>query len=446
MSAPRMLFVPTHRTGLANALAATVAEVVARQGRSVRYHHLGALPPSSAWDRWEGSSFLDPSLYDTATLLDLYDRTTRGAQLSVLSTNRGLFDEDEDTSWTPAGVAKSLDAPVILVADCRGWGTSFQALLAGFIEQAGEMDIAGVVLTGVEKVAHRQLLRKALADSRVPVVGCLYEGDGPGWDTASPGVGGVPVDEEVFASVYQSVDIPGLEALAGQRGFLSGSARRVEQDDSGPLVMVAGGRGFTLWSRDSVEVLRAAGARVRRLDLLEDTELPEETAGLVLAGHVWVDTLEEIAGNYTLARELRIRITEGLPTLALGGGMLYLLRQLQDPRGRAHALTGLFPSRGEIVADLEEPEYMEVEAVRDNLVLRRGETLRGWLTADAEIEGSPVSQSLPFRVGAPGGSEFRQEGAAAANMVSSRVLFHLASVPGAAPRFVEACGGYSGPA
>src|SRR5660397_280831 len=56
LSAPRILLAPTHRTELANALAATISEAVARQGRSVRYHHLGVLPPPLIWSqpgRWQ---------------------------------------------------------------------------------------------------------------------------------------------------------------------------------------------------------------------------------------------------------------------------------------------------------------------------------------------------------------------------------------------------------
>ena len=62
MSVPRVLLIPTHRTGLADAIAAAVAEIVTAQGREVRYHHVGPLAPMSAWDRWEGAVFIDPAL------------------------------------------------------------------------------------------------------------------------------------------------------------------------------------------------------------------------------------------------------------------------------------------------------------------------------------------------------------------------------------------------
>ena len=92
MSIPRLLLVPTHRTGLANAVAAALAEIVTAHGRKVRYHHLGPLGPAACWDRWEGTAFLDPDLYDEDSLLRLYDVATRSAQLSLLSASQGVLD------------------------------------------------------------------------------------------------------------------------------------------------------------------------------------------------------------------------------------------------------------------------------------------------------------------------------------------------------------------
>ncbi|MBC7293399.1 MAG: hypothetical protein H5T84_04685, partial [Thermoleophilia bacterium] len=95
MSVPRILLVPTHRTSVADAVAAAVTEIVTAQGQKARYHHLGPISPAFAWDRWEGAAFLDLALYGEDELLRLYDVATRGADFSVLSSNRGLLDERE---------------------------------------------------------------------------------------------------------------------------------------------------------------------------------------------------------------------------------------------------------------------------------------------------------------------------------------------------------------
>lgn len=444
MSASRILLAPTHRTGMAVAVASALAEIVGASERQVRFHHVGATTPAHVWDRWEGSSFLDSGLYADETLVELYESIIRGADLSLLASSRGLLDTGEGGGWTPADVARTLDCPVVLVLDCRGWGEGLASLVEGFRTRLGHPGLAGLILTGVADRSHREVIRRCLTGTGTPVVGCVYAGDGPAWDDQPPGAWAVPMDAGVVEAVHRQVDALGLEGLAGQRGFLPGAAvgQAARTDADGPLVLVAGGRGFTPWSRDSIELLREAGARVLRLDLARDQVLPAETAGVVLAGHLWTESLPELAENFQLMRELRVRASEGMPLLALGGGMLYLLRKLQDDRGRSLELAGLLPAEGEILGDLDEPTYFDVEVQRDCLLFAQGERFKGWVATDAEIIEAPASRSFPFTVSSPGRTVAQSEGAYARNLLCSRVLVHLGSISGSARRFVTACGRY----
>jgi len=443
LSTPRIMLAPTHRSTLPSVVAAAAAEIVGRQRRQVRYHHVGVSSPALAWDRWEGSSFLDPCLYGFGTMRSLYERATRGADLSLLSADRGLFDTDPaagrspDGEWTPADVARRLDCPVVLLIDSGGWGEGIAALANAFNERARDWNLAGLLLCGVENRDSLERLRGLLARTGVPVVGAIYADGRLDWEMPAAGPAGLPLSEEALEAVFSQIDITGLEDLAGQRGFLPRTAQPTRAPVKGPVVLVAGGRGFTPWSRDSIELLEEAGAEVRRLDLLEDDRLPEEAAGLVLAGHLWPEALPELSQNFSLMRDIRLRINEGLPTLALGGGMLYLLRRLQTPSGRTFALAGVLPSEGELLGELRPPEYMSLEARRGNLLFEEGERLVGWVTADAEIAESPVARNFAFSVGEGGRSQL--EGAVAARLVCARVLVHLASVEGTAERFVETC-------
>jgi cobyrinic acid a,c-diamide synthase len=251
--------------------------------------------------------------------------------------------------------------------------------------------------------------------------------------------------DEVVEAIHRQVDTAGLEAIARHRSFFPGGsvATVAGHHVSDPLVMVAGGPGFTTWSRDSIELLRAAGARVKRLDLVEDEGLPTDAAGVVLAGHIWTEALPDLAYNYQLMREIRVLAGEGLPLLALGGGMLYLLRRLQDERGRSFDMAGLLPAEGEIVEELPEPAYLDVEAARDNVLFDQGEWAKGWMSTDAEIMESAGSRGYAFSVSAQGWPEPLGEGLAASNLLASRVLLHLGSTSSSARRFVEACARYS---
>lgn len=443
MSIPRLLLAPTHRTGLANAVAGALAEIVTAHGRKVRYHHLGPLTPAACWDRWEGTAFLDPELYEEDSLLRLYDVATRSAQFSLLSASHGVLDRPEGAGWRPADVARMLDCPVVLVLDCRKWGAGIQALVAGLKAQLTSLNLAGAVLSGVAGRDHYEVLRDALAPEAVPVVGCLYEGDGPGWETPAPGAWGLPLDQALLEAVERQVDISALLELAGQRGFLSSQNLLTDRGSEGPLVMVAGGAGFTPWSRDSIEVLRAAGARIRRLDLVEDEVLPAEAAGLVLAGTVWPSSLIDIAMNQSLLLDMRTRIATGLPTLALGGGFLVLLNTVQDSLGRTVELAGVLPGEGEILWDLEDPAYVEVTAERENPLLEKGQKAKGWVLTDVEVLDPAPTWDPPLVLRGAGASGEQREGAGTRSLLCSRALIHLSGAPGLGGRFVQECAVYA---
>jgi cobyrinic acid a,c-diamide synthase len=443
MSVPRLLLVPTHRTGLADALAGAVSEIVTAQGRQVRYHHVGPLAPMSAWDRWEGAVFVDPALTGEEALLSLYDVSVRHAEISLLSSSVGLLDRRDGLAWMPADLAGLLDCPTVVVLDCRGWGSGIKVLTGGIKTNLGSSHLAGAILSGVADHEHYEVLKKVLAEDDIRVAGCLFEGQGLGWDTCPPAPWGLPLPPDLLEAVARQVDVAGLLTLAGQRGFLAAHNRLPNRGAEGPVVLVASGRGFTPWSRDSVEVLRSAGAQVRRLDLFEDAPLPPEAAGLILAGTLWPETIQDISMNTTLIRDIALRVGRGLPTLALGGGMLLLLAELQDTLGRTSELASVIQARGEILWDLEDAAYVEVTSSRDNLLLAKGEKVMGWVFSEVELSGEGQAWDSPLVLRGVGTRKERRETFGNDSLLCSPALIHMAATRGAAGRFVEGCKAYA---
>jgi cobyrinic acid a,c-diamide synthase len=405
----------------------------------VRYHHVGPLAPAAAWDRWEGAVFVDPALTSEDTLLGLYGTAARHADVSLLSSSAGLLDKGPGADWEPRDMAGILDCPVVVVTDCRGWGQSIRLVATGIKAHLPSGSLAGVVLSGVSDREHRDLLREVFADEGIPVAGCLLEGQGLEWDSNAPGAWGLPLSTDLLDTVARQVDVGALLALAGQRGFLAASNHLAERESEGPSILVASGEGFTPWSRDSIEVLKAAGARVRRLDLLKDVPLPAEAAGLILAGTLWPETIQDIAMNTVLLRDIAAKVRGGLPTLALGGGMLLLLSRLQDTLGRTSELADVVPARGEVLWDLDEPSYVEVKATRDNLLFEKGDRLLGWVFTEFELSGDGQAWEAPLVLTGVGTPNERREAYGTGSLLCSPAMVHLAGTRHAAGRFVESC-------
>jgi cobyrinic acid a,c-diamide synthase len=443
MSAPRVLLIPTHHTGLADAIAAAVSEIATSKGREVRYHHIGPQAPIAAWDRWGGAVFVDPALTSEETLLSLYEVAVRHADISLLSSDTGLLDRTAGIDWVPADLAGLLDCPVVVVMDCRGWGTGIKLQTTGIKAHARTASLWGAILSGVSDQEHYSLLKKTLAEDGVRVFGCLYEDQGLGWDSTAPSAWGLPLPADTLQAVAQQVDTAGLMALAGQRGFLAAHNRLSDHGTDGPVVLVASGAGFTQWSRDSVEVLRSAGAQVRRLDLLEDSVLPAEASGLILAGTLWPDTIQDIAMNTILLEDIAAKVKGGLPTLALGGGMLLLLARLQDTFGRTSELAGVIPAQGEILWDLEAPAYVEVNVLHDNVLLKKGTKVTGWTFSEVELTGEGQSWDPPLSLRGAGSDTERRETFGDGALLCSPAMVHLEAERGMASRYVEHCKGYA---
>ena len=129
--------------------------------------------------------------------------------------------------------------------------------------------------------------------------------------------------------------------------------------------------------------------------------------------------------------------------LALGGGMLLLLSRIQDSLGRTVELAGVVPGDGEILWDLEEPVYVEVTAARDNPLMSKGQTVKGWVMTDAEVLDPTALWDPPLLVRGAGIDGEQGEGVGSGSLLCSRVLLHPASLPAMSTRFVRACAAYA---
>ena len=176
---------------------------------------------------------LDPVLCGEDLIVPLLRHGAAGADIAVVEGVMGLFDGRGNTSFgSTAHVAKLLSAPVLLVVDAAAQGRSVAALVSGFVGYDPGVRIGGVVLNRVGSARHESILRAALADLGVPVLGVLHRDDGIA--VPSRHLGLVPVAERegaarqvvqrLAALVSGAVDLAAVVALAGRAGPLDAAA------------------------------------------------------------------------------------------------------------------------------------------------------------------------------------------------------------------------------
>ncbi|MFG2253022.1 cobyrinate a,c-diamide synthase [Streptomyces mirabilis] len=415
---------------------------------------------------------LDAYLCGTELIAPLFAHGARGCDLAVVEGVMGLYDgaAGEGELASTAQVAKLLRAPVVLVVDASSQSRSVAALVHGFASWDPEVRVSGVILNKVGSSRHEEMLREALDESGVPVLGCLRRAAQV--DTPARHLGLVPVAERrsdavdavgaMAEQVRRGCDLDALYALARGAGELSGAAwdaaaavvsspppplpvpslgaaaprpphrperPRPQTPDGLRVVAVAGGAAFTFSYAEHAELLTAAGAEVVTFDPLRDEQLPDGTRGLVIGGGFPEVYAPELSANEPLRKAVAELAFGGAPVAAECAGLLYLSRELDG-----QPMCGVL----DVSARMSEwltLGYRDAVAVSDSALAVAGTRMRGHEFHRTVVE--PGAGAAPaWGVRAP---ERRVEGFVQQGVHASYLHTHWASQPGVARRFVERC-------
>ncbi|EPD57991.1 cobyrinate a,c-diamide synthase [Streptomyces sp. HGB0020] len=444
VSVPRLVVAaPSSGSGKTTVATGLMAAFAAR-GLAVSPHKVGPDyidPGYHALATGRVGRNLDAYLCGPELIGPLFAHGARGCDVAVVEGVMGMFDgaAGEGELASTAHVAKLLRAPVVLVVDASSQSRSVAALVHGFASWDPEVRVGGVILNKVASDRHEELLRDALDQAGVPVLGVLRRA--PQVNTPSRHLGLVPVAERqsaaveavaaMAAQVERGCDLEALMSLARGAGALSCGeweppAVTVERR---AVVAVAGGSAFTFSYAEHAELLTAAGAEVVPFDPLRDEQLPDGTSGLVIGGGFPEVYAAELSANEPLRKAVTALAESGAPVAAECAGLLYLCRELDGK-----------PMCGVIDAAARMSErltlgYRDAVAVGDSVLAPAGTRMRGHEFHRTVVE--PAAGTAPaWGVRAP---ERRVEGFVQRGVHASYLHTHWASEPGVARRFVERC-------
>jgi cobyrinic acid a,c-diamide synthase len=392
---------------------------------------------------------LDPVLCGEDLIAPLFAHGAAGADIAVVEGVMGLFDGRGTTSFgSTAHVARLLSAPVLLVVDAAAQGRSVAALVSGFLAYDPGVVIGGVVLNRAGSARHAQILRAALDDLGVPLLGILHRDDG----IAAPSrhLGLVPVAERegaarqavgrLAALVGEAVDLAAVVALAGRAGPLDAAAwsppipghHPGRPADPGPgngptkpVVAVAGGAAFSFCYTETAELLAAAGADVATVDPLRDEALPPGCRALVLGGGFPEMHAGELSANERLRADVARLAAAGAPVVAECAGLLYLARELDG-----QPMCGVLGTTARMTSRLT-LGYRDATAPGDSALAPAGTRVRGHEFHRTVAE--PAASAVPAW-----SVEGRPEGFVQHRVHASYLHLHWAGYPQLARRLVAA--------
>ncbi len=383
---------------------------------------------------------LDAFLSGPELIAPLARHGARGADVAVVEGVMGLFDgaSGRGELASTGHVAKLLRAPVVLVVDAASMARSVAAVVHGYRTFDPEIDVAGVIFNKVGSDHHEELLRDAVAGLGLPVLGTLRRDERV--EAPERHLGLVPAGERegrtratlaaLADAAERHVDLDGIAALARTAPALAGPAWSPEPPEPPPGTRIAIARGpaFSFLYRENLELLEAAGAELAPFDPLSDSDLPEGSGALLLAGGFPEAFGPELEANAPLRAAVAAFAASGRPVLAECGGLLFLCRDLDG-----HPMCGVLSASARMSGRLH-LGYREAEAATATPWLEAGERVRGHEFHYSEVE--PASGAPAWTLRARGRE--RAEGFAAGAVQASYLHVHWAAHPELARRFVRA--------
>ncbi|MDW4915505.1 MULTISPECIES: cobyrinate a,c-diamide synthase [Streptomyces] len=453
VSAPRLVIAaPASNSGKTTVATGLMAAFAAR-GLAVSPHKVGPDyidPGYHALATGRPGRNLDAYMCGPELIAPLFAHGSAGCDLAVVEGVMGLYDgaSGQGELASTAQVAKLLKAPVVLVVDASSQSRSVAALVHGFASWDPQVRIGGVILNKVASDRHEALLRDALDESGLPVLGVIRRA--PQVATPSRHLGLVPVAERgaeavdavraMGERVRAGCDLDALMALARTAPALPDApwepayapAREASgpvADGPRPVVAVAGGAAFTFAYAEHAELLAAAGAEVVTFDPLRDEKLPAGTAGIVVGGGFPEVYAPELSANEPLRRAVTELARAGAPVAAECAGLLYLAREL-DGKPMCGVLDAEARMSGRLTLG-----YRQAVAVSDSVLAVAGTRMRGHEFHRTVLE--PGAGATPaWGMHQP---ERRVEGYVERGVHASYLHTHWAASPEVARRFVAHC-------
>jgi cobyrinic acid a,c-diamide synthase len=393
---------------------------------------------------------VDPALHGQTAAAELCEYWAENVAMTVFVAALPALDRWEGIEASrPVDFAERIDAPVVLVLDARERGATAAAAVHGVRALARRADIAGLVIVGADdSTVGRELLETLRRDVALPVLGRippqLSEQFARQQAAVASGamrtVGPKPApgsDARLCKEAAAYLQLDEFDAIAARRGYLPAVERRLLAPDgtaAGLTLAVAWGAPLQPLALENLDVLQAMGVELAPLNIARDRELPDGVNGLFIAGQVDEQQLGAFAGNGELLTALAAAIDEGLPTLALGGGALLLMRRLADSRGRSHELAGVVPAEAEMIETYDRPRYVKVSATRAN-PYDEGENL---LYELFDLEFLMLEQDAFAYQVEMGGDTAQAEGFAVSRCLASTLYPSFAHSPAMVGRFVAA--------
>ncbi len=397
---------------------------------------------------------LDPFFYNQPdALIQAFVCTAQQADISLVEGNHGIFDSFDDSgSGSTAALARTLQAPILLVINATRIGRSIAAIVHGCQTFEPQTPIAGVVLNQVAHSRHESRLRQAIESyCSIPVVGSIPRNESLSIPDRHLGL--VPRGENeallpVIAACKQmaerNLDLQLVYKIACSAPQLQLAETPclppVESAAALARIGVFRDRAFTFYYPDNLDALQSAGAQLVFIDSLNDALLPDLDL-LYIGGGFPEMFMEQIAANAALRSAVRQAVEAGLPVYAECGGLMYLSQRIRWGDQTAE-MAGVLPCEIEMTHKPQGHGYVVASVDHENPFFPPGSILRGHEFHNSRLydlsnEQASGSLNTCYHLTRGNGLGDARDGIVYRNVLASYTHLHAGGAPGWASGLVR---------
>ena len=269
----------------------------------------------------------------------------RNRDLLIIEGMMGMFDGAGSLAGSTADLAATLNLPILLLVDASGLAQSIAALVHGFSTLRHRPRICGVVATQVGSDGHAEMLREALNDIGMPLLGALKRS--PDLDVPPRHLGLVQATERENTlshvdaardAVLQGVDLDAL--VDATRPVLPASAP-TRMSPLGQRIAVAKDIAFDFTYPHLLDDWRTMGAEIVPFSPLEDEAPRVDCDAVFLPGGYPELHAGKLARAGRFFAGLQAAEERGAMIYGECGGYMVLGQALVDADGTAHGMAGL---------------------------------------------------------------------------------------------------------
>ncbi len=338
------------------------------------------------------SENLDLFFTEEEDLPEVFASHAGNKDIAVVEGVMGFYDGMALDSFRASSydVARTLQAPVILVLSARGMALSAAAVIEGIARFREDSNIRGILLNRITAGIYprmKDMLEKELAKRglSIPVLGYVPEDEAFSLESRHLGLV-TPAElkglKERMARagelLLETVDLETLCAVAAQVPEIPAPGKSPEAPEiPAPLVAVARDEAFCFYYKENLRLLEELGCELRYFSPLHDRELPANAQGLILGGGYPELYARVLSENVSMRRSIKEAVRSGIPCLAECGGFLYLQEELKDREDRAWRMAGVIKGSAASKGRLARFGYVKIEGKKDGLYLKKDENIRG---------------------------------------------------------------------